>query len=377
MPDTTVRYYDSTMSGAPALSGTAGTLIGILDACLVTGFGSVTLTSLVVASNVATATVSGGHGFAMVGNTGPVIRIEGATPAGLNGDWRVTVTSATQFTFATSGISDQTASGTITAKRAPAGFSKAYSGTNKAVYQRSAPCATAMMLRVADSTTTYATVNAYESMSDVDTGVDMFGGTGYFRKSDDDNATARVWVLFADAHAFYFFPYWKNGFGTEGCFFGDIVSYKNTIDLYHAGIIASVVSSSSYPGGNDSGQNDFKRLNSGYGHYLARSYDQETKNIVFYKKSHNLSGSVIGVGGVNYPDPMNRGLITAPIEVLENSNIRGVMPGLLNPIHNLPGTDKLIVAGGLPGRDVMLIKLNYGYGTDYGRCALDLTGPWR
>ena len=124
MPNS-VRFYDSTMSGAPALSGTAGALIGVLDGCLVDGFGSVTVNSLVVASNVATATVSAGHQFAMIGNTGPVIRIEGATPSGLNGDWRVTVTGATTFTFATTGISDQTATGMITAKRAPAGFEKA------------------------------------------------------------------------------------------------------------------------------------------------------------------------------------------------------------------------------------------------------------
>jgi len=58
MPDTSVVYFDSTMTGAPALSGTAGTLIGLLDACLQDGFGGVTLDSLVVASNVATATYS-------------------------------------------------------------------------------------------------------------------------------------------------------------------------------------------------------------------------------------------------------------------------------------------------------------------------------
>ncbi len=79
---TAVKYYDSTMSGAPSLSGTAGALVGVLDACLVDGFGSVTVDSLTVASNVATATISGGHQFAMIGNTGPVITIAGANPSG-------------------------------------------------------------------------------------------------------------------------------------------------------------------------------------------------------------------------------------------------------------------------------------------------------
>ena len=40
----------------PQLSGTAGALMTILDACLVNGYGSDTLDNLVVASNVATCT---------------------------------------------------------------------------------------------------------------------------------------------------------------------------------------------------------------------------------------------------------------------------------------------------------------------------------
>lgn len=137
MLDASVRYYDSTMAGAPALSGTPGALISVLDACLKDGFGTVTLNSLVVAGNVATGTVNAGHGFTMVGGAvGPVITIAGATPAGLNGTWRIaSVPNSTTFTFATSGIADQTATGTITAKRAPLGFSKVFSGTNKAVYR--------------------------------------------------------------------------------------------------------------------------------------------------------------------------------------------------------------------------------------------------
>ncbi|MBL0320610.1 MAG: hypothetical protein IPP74_15140 [Alphaproteobacteria bacterium] len=120
MPNS-VRYYDSTMSGAPQTTTSTGTFIPVLIACLQDGFGSVTVNSLVVASNVATATVSAGHQFAMVGSTGPVIRISGASPSGLNGDWRITVVDSTHFTFTTTGISDQTATGTISAKRAPAG----------------------------------------------------------------------------------------------------------------------------------------------------------------------------------------------------------------------------------------------------------------
>lgn len=86
MPDTSVKVFSSTDTSAPTLANTVGSLITVLDACLVNGYGSVTLSSLVVSSNVATATVAAGHGFTMIGDTGHVIKIEGAAPSGLNGE---------------------------------------------------------------------------------------------------------------------------------------------------------------------------------------------------------------------------------------------------------------------------------------------------
>ena len=52
-----VKWFTSDMRGAPVVSGTAGTLIAMLDACLVTGFGVVTATSVTVSGGVATATL--------------------------------------------------------------------------------------------------------------------------------------------------------------------------------------------------------------------------------------------------------------------------------------------------------------------------------
>ena len=37
-----VKYIHSDMRGAPVLSGTPGAMIGVLDAFLITGFGTVT-----------------------------------------------------------------------------------------------------------------------------------------------------------------------------------------------------------------------------------------------------------------------------------------------------------------------------------------------
>lgn len=85
--NTDVRYFDSTMSGAPTLQGVAGSAISVLDACLINGFGTVTVNGLVVSNNVATVTVSTGHNLGMIRGVnnvspgvGPVIQIAGASP---------------------------------------------------------------------------------------------------------------------------------------------------------------------------------------------------------------------------------------------------------------------------------------------------------
>jgi hypothetical protein len=89
--------------------------------------------SLVVASNIATATISGGHSA----EVGSVVLVSGATPSGLNSEKKVLSVGAgnTTLTFDAPGISDQTASGTISLKLAGAGWSKEFTGTNLAAYK--------------------------------------------------------------------------------------------------------------------------------------------------------------------------------------------------------------------------------------------------
>lgn len=383
MTDTTVVYFDSTMTGAPSLSGTAGALIGVLDACLQDGVGSVTLDSLVVTDNVATATDSSGHGFTMQGNTGPVILIAGATPSGLNGRWRVTVTRTTEFTFTTSGISNQTATGTITAKRAPAGFTKVYSGTNKAAYRADCVTGTRLYLQVNDTTTTYTNVSGYESMSDVDTGTDAFGSSTYWRKSNVADSSTRPWALFGDSRAFYLFPYWysNNTNVTEGCFFGDICSYRLAGDPYGCALIGSTINGSAYPGGNSPGQNEFKAL-SKYdivAHKIARDHTQLRKNKSFGKLGHFLNGSLMGgMSDFAYPDPMNNSFMVAPVSISESAVvIRGTLPGLYAPFHYVaPANGSIIDQMGESEKTLITIMLGDEVG-NYGVAALDITGAWR
>lgn len=198
-----VKYLHSEMRGAPTLSGSAGALIGVLDACLTTGFGLTSVTALSVSSGVATATVGSGNSF----EVGAIVLIDGATPGTLNGEQRVTASTATTFTFATA-AADGAATGTISAKYAPAhDWEKTYSGTNKAVYRSVNLEASGHYLRVDDTGTQTAAVRGYVAMSDVDTGTGPFPttaqmSTALWVKSMQASGTAVRWMFFADARFF-------------------------------------------------------------------------------------------------------------------------------------------------------------------------------
>jgi hypothetical protein len=61
--------FMSNEQGAPVLNNAAGSLISVLDACLVNGFNTVGIFSITITDNVATVVTSATHGLA-VGNKG-------------------------------------------------------------------------------------------------------------------------------------------------------------------------------------------------------------------------------------------------------------------------------------------------------------------
>ena len=113
-----VYTFDSSMTGAPVLSGTAGALRAVLKACMVDGFGAGAVATLTVAAGIATAAFAGAHPY----RVGTIAQFGGATPAGLNGQKRILSTTASAITFDATGIADGAATGTITHKVAAAGW---------------------------------------------------------------------------------------------------------------------------------------------------------------------------------------------------------------------------------------------------------------
>lgn len=127
-----VMLYHSGQVGAPGANlAIAGGMSGLLDACLVNGFNVQGVATLTRSGTTATATTSGTHGFAV----GEWVDVAGADQAAYNGRVKVTAAPAVnQFTYEVTGSPATPATGTITARYGPAGWSKPHSGTNGGVY---------------------------------------------------------------------------------------------------------------------------------------------------------------------------------------------------------------------------------------------------
>lgn len=368
-----VKWLSNDMTGAPALSYVDGSLISLLDACLKDGFNTVTLSSLVVSSGVATATVNTGHGFIDYG----VVRIAGATPSELNGDKRITKTGSNTFTFDATGISNQTATGTITAKVSPLGWEKIYSGTNKAVYRPQDTSGTRRYYRfndtVANGNYKLSSVIGYESMSDVDTGVNPFPASSwYVFKNYLPNGTNIPWILIGDGSAFYLVVWVYPQTWSHCHFFGDVVSVVPD-DPYRAAIISN-------SGTAPTGECKFSTINNSVssGHALCRNSLGVVGSVAFTAFSTTITPTYMGVGGVPYPNRANNGMLVAPIYLNESGIIRGILPGCYSPLHDtsLPSGIMAVSDEGLVGR-MLYVSAMYTSSDNSARAAFDITGPWR
>lgn len=372
--DSPVRWFHSGMANAPVLSGVAGALVSLLDACLIDGFDTKTINSISVASGVATATISGGHAY----DVHAVVRVAGATPAALNGDWRITAATGSTLTFSCPGVADVSATGTMTAKRSPAGWAKPYAATNKAVYQSTNLASTRLFLRVDDADARYARARGYEQMTDVDTGAGLFPtlaqqiATNYtWAKSVTADAVARSWIVVSDDQFVQLLVKWTNSAGLASWYrFGDLKSFV-VGDAYHA-MISAIESASPVSASGAGARQDFA-VTPGAGSYIARARSQAGGAIRVGEPGSAL-GAGSGVGFTTYP--AGESYLHAPILVLDGTStaaqIRGYERGVLQLISNKELADRAVITTG----DKTLIVCDVSSISGAGQIAIDIVGPW-
>lgn len=361
-----IKTFDSSQTGAPTLAGTAGSLTALLDACLVNGFNLRSIDQITVSALVATARVSAGHGY----REGDVVLIQGADESVYNGEHKIRNVTTTTFDFDLPSAPLQNATGAITSKIMPLNWEKTFTATNIGCYRSADPASTRLFLRVNDSAACYAIVAGYENMTDASTGTGRFPVSGdiYWEKSNSADTTTRKWTLVGDGRAFYLFVAFHISYagGYAGYLFGDINSYKSG-DAYHCALIGNYTQPSYYPGM----YNYFNSFSQSGAKALARTFNQIGGAVAFTQLSLSLS--------VNYPSAVDNGMLLAPVYLIENSAMRGVMPGLFLPLHpesSMPGHGTVINdIPDYPGREFMVLIAMYS--TSNSRIVIDLTGPWR
>lgn len=388
---TPVKYFHSDLPGAPTLNGVAGSLIAVLDACLVDGFGLKSADSVVVSGGIATATFSTGHSF----EPDVIALVAGATPAGLNGEKRVLTTSTNTITFDATDIADGTATGTITVKVAPAGWDKAFSDGQVAVYRSTDAAGTRFYLRVDDSGANNARVVGYEEMTGASTGTGPFptnaqvSGGGYWAKANNTSALARTWTICADSRSFsYFVNSVAGSGGASGSVwsFGDFESVSSA-DLFNCHLSCALAPSHTSTG-TPQDSNDFLHVaSSGGGVYVARSITGITGAIRPTLAASGLaygSGATSGRGdGVTatYLKPGDDIFTVRKVLIEAGVGVRGVLRGEFYTPQNchasLSRHQKLNGGGEMSGRKLLTLKCGgTAWTSSWGAMFLDITGPW-
>lgn len=230
--DTSVKFTHARLPGALDFGSGAGSMISLLDAFLVNGYALKSADSGVIADGICTLTFSSGVGPYMKDT---VILVEGATPAALNGEQKLTAATENSVSFATD-LPDGTVTGTVTFKCAPCGWEKVYSKTNVAVYRPTDIRSSRFYLRVDHTNASYARVMMYEAMTSVDSGTNGIPTSavvsgGYYWHCGSN--AGKDFMLFGDGAALLFamslFQRVTDNevSGMAVYFAGDIVSYRS------------------------------------------------------------------------------------------------------------------------------------------------------
>lgn len=390
---TAVKWAVSSMTGAPTLNGTAGSMIALLDAFLVNGFGTKAVDSAQVTSGVCRMAITGGS----AAQDHCVIQLAGVTGSGvaLNGLQRVKTAAASYVEFLCD-LPDGPLTGTITFKIAPLGWEKVFSKTNVAVYRSTDPAGTRAYYRVDDTNALYARVTMYESMSDVDTGVgaapspSVISGGYYWHKRSAAAATGVYWALIGDSRAFY--PLvatnaasaaaQSSGYGLVSAFAGDIASFRSG-DAWSAAVAGAPSASYSDLNGcafsfAGSAGMTLQRLSAGVGGAV-----QVTRSV--WGSAGSVSGNDASMGP--YPSRADNGLRLSPIVLSDGAMTtygpRGTLPGayhcMQTAVQAAMGSDVRLIQGQGPlaGRYLLAFGCGQAAGAAVGCGFIDITGPWR
>lgn len=388
MPSLPVKLLAFDQTGAPSLDGTAGSLIAVLDAALVNGFNLRTVTSFVITGGVGVFSYASAPGHTV----DQVIKSSGASDGQYNTEWRVTAINGATVSVDATGFGNATVAGTLSTKMAPLGWTKVFSGTNKAAYKSPVVGATGCLLRVDDTYGQWAKVRGYEALTDIDTGTgkfptDLLRAEYAWGKSAAASSAVRQWHIVGDGQLFYLsvhpeFDSLTTYPGNRLTYvFGDLISYKSG-DAYHCIICGANTVSNMASIAQDSAGAALHRAgdqSSVYRGILARSQTQIGGAIeCFYVAATLTSGNATGL---IYPNGGDNALLLDKLKLVSEvaaASARGELPGYYTCLQVRPLQHGTMVADAVPGRKLMMFGTTVNSGGDSSaRFAIDVTGPWR
>lgn len=264
--------------------------------------------------------------------------------------------------------------------KSAAGWTAPFDGTNKTVF-RNGTGSTQRYWRILDDGTVptsaarEATIYGYESMTDVDTGMNPFPAlvtTSIVRKSTTADATARDWIVAADARTAYIFVKSESAVGVAGEFLtvaiGDFFSFQAN-DNFRCFLIARNVSNSG-AGASDT----FARFEGNFVGPTAGNWMPRGHNLTYGPRNFGKHGDQdkegatgIASGIIPYTNPSDGGLYLAPVWIQDPTtapapSVRGRLRGIWQFLHpSASVNDGDTVAGGvsgeLSGKTFLFVKL--------------------
>jgi hypothetical protein len=295
MYQTQFQYYQSIDAGAPVIYGVTGSLIAVLDACLVNGYGT-----------------KAGAGWLK-----PFANV--VNGAGLNEYAGYTQPSGSGLSVF---INDNNPNG---------------SSFKEAI-------ATGWEILVNPSSSVSNTVGSGSGQFPLPAQSLTTGHVTIRKSTTNDSSSVRPWVVYADSSSFYAFIQTGDtanvyyGFG-----FGDIFSFQNvnntgTNDAFKCIIMGRFADNSSAAASDGF---DFVSNANGYatqisGNYMPRSYIGTGTSIAIARHGDgNMGNANFYLGVVPMPNPTDSGLYISPVWVVETatSALRGQLRGLYQPLH--------------------------------------------
>ena len=226
-----VKWFDSSLEGAPTIAYGFGQLVAMLDAVLVNGFNIKAVGTITRVDTTATVHIPLGHAY----KVGQIVRIDDVDQPEYGGEQRVTWVDSNNFRFEVSGapVTPATTGTAITCRAAPLGWEIVYSAGNKRVYR--APTGLRHYLRV-DNTEpvgwvagapVFGDVKMARDLSDIDALIDYapyapgpmhpsWGHYKWYQKAvgldtsysgacvDPNRSVPNKWWVVGDPRLFYF-----------------------------------------------------------------------------------------------------------------------------------------------------------------------------